>query len=203
MKTFKQTITKEFKLFTLEELKADHKEVYENILNEEREDYQEMISDFYYDEFVESIKAITENFDVELSNWSFGVYNYNNYMELDFENYFSLENHYRNEHVKELNNLIKQGKNLDCEFTGVYTDNYFFDYFEDKNIKEVTYNDFHKHFENAIDYALYKYINDLENEIENDELIIENLIGRNDYIMFDLDGNGYTDDEIKTMYQVA
>lgn len=202
MKTFKQTITKEFKLFTLEELKADHKEVYENILNNEREDYQEMISDFYYNEFLESIKAITKHFDIKLSHWSFGVYDYNNYMELDFESYFSLENHYRNEHVKELNDLIKIDNQWDY-FTGVYTDYYFFDYFKDKNIKSVTYNDFHKHFENAIDYALDKYINDLENEIENDELIFENLIGRNDYIMFDLDGNGYTDDEIKTMYQVA
>lgn len=202
MKTFKQTITKEFKLFTLDELKADHKKVYENILNKERNNFQDSISMFYYDEFLASIKAITEQFDIKLTDWSFGVYNYNNYMKLDFENYFDLSNTERNEHVKDLNSLLKIDNQWDF-LTGVYTDFYFFNYFEDKDIKKVTYNDFHKHFENAIDYALYKYINSLENEIENDDIIIERLQELSEFEMFDLDGNGYTNDEIKVMYQVA
>lgn len=82
-----------------------------------------------------------------------------------------LSNTEKNKLVDKVNKFIKSDQ--DFSLTGVYTDDYFKDYFIKNNINKVTYNNLHKHIINSFDWVLNQYIDDLENDILNNDLMIE------------------------------
>lgn len=163
-----KTITQIFNIYEIKELKGKAKnEAIENVRN----GFQEMVSDFYYSEMLATFKEVAKELNVDVVGWCIGCFDTNKYIHIDITDYMELSNIEKNKLVDKVNQFIKS--DYDCIFTGVYTDDYFKDYFIKNNINEVTYNNFHKHIINSFDWVLDQYINDLENDILNDDLMIE------------------------------
>ena len=175
------TITKQFNVYSLEELKAVDTEAYEDAMDNVREAYTDTQIDFFYQDMEETMKAFADTFNISLTDYSFGVY-HNSYVNVDIDDYMDLENDEKNDLVKKANNL----KNEDCPFTGVCTDEYITDYFKEN---EVTYNDLHKHLEDVLHVAVSNFMNDLENDLEDDNNILDYAL--NEDMEFLEDGSIY------------
>src|SRR5699024_3112900 len=132
-----KTITKNFNVYSLEDLKTVDTEAYEVAMQNVRENYTETQIDFSYQDMEETMQASADTFSSSITDYYFKIY-HNSYVNVNIDNYMDLENDEKNELVKKANNL----KNEDCPFTGIHTDFYITDYFKDN---EVTYNDLHKH----------------------------------------------------------
>ena len=176
-----ETITKQFNVYSLEELKAVDIEAYEEAMNNVREDYTETQIDFFYQDMEETMQEFAKVFNISLTDYSFGVY-HNSYVNVDIDDYMDLENDEKNDLVKKANNL----KNKDCPFTGIHTDLYITDYFKEN---EVTYNDLHKHLDDVLHVAVSNFMNDLENDLEDDNNILDYAL--NEDMEFLEDGSIY------------
>ena len=176
-----KTITKQFNVYSLEELKAVDTEAYEDAINNVREDYTETQIDFFYQDMEETMQAFAEAFNISIRDYSFGVY-HNSYVNVDTDDYMDLDNEEKNKLVRKANNLQDE----DCPFTGIHTDIYITDYFKEN---EVTYNDLHNHLEDVLDVAVRNFINDLEDDLEDDKNILEYTI--NEDLKFLEDGSIY------------
>lgn len=163
-----KTITQTFNIYEITELEEEAKK---EAIEQSRNQFQEMVSDFYYDEMLSTFKEVAKNLNINIVSWSIGCFNPNIYINLDITDYMELSNTEKNKLVDKVNQFIKSDD--DCPFTGVYTDCYFNDYFIKNNINKVTYNNLHKHITESFDWVLSKYINDIENNILNDDLMIE------------------------------
>ncbi|AIA64157.1 hypothetical protein PHAGE6E_131 [Staphylococcus phage 6ec] len=163
-----KTITQTFNIYEITELEEEAKQ---EAIEQSRNQFQEMVSDFYYDEMLSTFKEVAKNLNIDIVSWSIGCFNPNIYINLDITDYMELSNTEKNKLVDKVNQFIKSDD--DCPFTGVYTDCYFNDYFIKNNINKVTYNNLHKHITESFDWVLSKYINDIENNILNDDLMIE------------------------------
>lgn len=163
-----KTIKKVFNIYEITELKGNAKnEAIENVRNE----FQEMVLDFYYEEMLATFKQAAKNLNIDITDWCIGCFDPNTYININITNYMELSNTEKNKLVDKVNKFIKSDQ--DFSLTGVYTDDYFKDYFIKNNIDKVTYNDLHKHIINSFDWVLDQYINNLENDILNDDLMIE------------------------------
>ena len=176
-----KTITKQFNVYSLEELKAVDTEAYEVAMQNVREAYTDSQIDFSYQDMEETMQAFAEAFNLSIRDYSFGIY-HNSYVNVDTDYYMDLENDKKNDLVKEANNL----KNEDCPFTGIHTDLYITDYFKEN---EVTYNDLHKHLDDVLHVAVRNFMNDLEDDLEDDTNILEYAI--NEEFEFLEDGRIY------------
>lgn len=163
-----KTITQTFNIYEITELEEEAKQ---EAIDQSRNQFQEMVSDFYYDEMLSTFKEVAKNLNIDIVSWSIGCFNPNIYINLDITDYMELSNTEKNKLVDKVNQFIKSDN--DCPFTGVYTDCYFNDYFIKNNINKVNYNNLHKHITESFDWVLSKYINDIENNILNDDLMIE------------------------------
>ncbi|WBF81703.1 hypothetical protein [Staphylococcus virus vB_SurM-PSU5] len=179
-----KTITKQFNVYSLEELKAVDTEAYEEAMNNVREDYTETQIDFFYQDMEETMQEFAKVFNISIRDYSFGIY-HNSYVNVDTDDYMDLDNEEKNKLVKEANNL----KNEDCPFTGIHTDLYITDYFKEN---EVSYNDLHKHLDDVLHVAVSNFMNDLENDLEDDTNILEFAI--NEEFEFLVDGTIYKAD---------
>lgn len=177
-----KTITKQFNVYSLEELKAVDTEAYDVAMQNIREAYTDTQIDFFYQDMEETMQAFADTFNISLTDYSFGIY-HNSYVNVDTDDYMDLDNGEKKDLVKKANNL----KNKDCPFTGIHTDLYITDYFKEN---EVTYNDLHKHLYDVLHIAVRNFMNDLENDIEDDTNILE--FGINEDIEFLEDGSIYT-----------
>lgn len=160
-----KTITKQFNVYSLEELKAVDTEAHEVAMQNVREAYTDTQIDFSYQDMEETMQVFAEAFNIAIRDYSFGIY-HKSYVNVETDYYMDLENDEKNDLVKEANNL----KNEDCPFTGIHTDLYITDYFKEN---EVTYNDLHKHLDDVLHVAVSNFMNDLENDLENDKNILE------------------------------
>lgn len=163
-----KTIKKVFNIYEITELKGNAKnEAIENVRNQ----FQEMVSDFYYEEMLSTFKQAAKNLNIDITDWCIGCFDPNTYININITNYMELSNTEKNKLVDKVNKFIKSDQ--DFSLTGVYTDDYFKDYFIKNNINKVTYNNLHKHIINSFDWVLNQYIDDLENDILNNDLMIE------------------------------
>ena len=176
-----KTITKQFNVYSLEELKAVDTEAYEDAMDNVREAYTDTQIDFFYQDMEETMKAFADTFNISLTDYSFTIY-HNSYVNVNIDDYMDLDNGEKKDLVKKANNL----KNEDCPFTGVCTDEYITDYFKEN---EVTYNDLHKHLEDVLHVAVRNFMNDLENDLEDDNNILEYAV--NEDMEFLKDGSIY------------
>lgn len=179
-----KTIKKVFNIYEITELKGDAKE---NAIEHARNVFQEMVSDFYYEEMLKTFKEVAKKLNVDIVGWCIGCFDPNKYISVDITNYMELSNMEKNKMVDKVNKFIKS--DYDCVFTGVYTDEYFKDYFIKNNINKVTYNNLHKHIINSFNWVLDQYINNLENDILNDDLMIE--FSQDNEFMYLESGNFY------------
>lgn len=163
-----KTITQTFNIYEITELKGKAKE---NAIEHARNEFQEMISDFYYEEMLSTFKQAAKNLNIDITDWCIGCFDPNTYININITNYMELSNTEKNKLVDKVNKFIKSDQ--DFSLTGVYTDDYFKDYFVKNNINKVTYNNLHKHIINSFDWVLNQYIDDLENDILNNDLMIE------------------------------
>ena len=163
-----KTITQTFNIYEITELEEEAKE---KAIEHSRNQFQDIVSDFYYNEMLDTFKEVAKNLNINIVDWAIGCFSPNTYINLDVTNYMELSNTEKNKLVDKVNQFIKRDN--DCVFTGVYTDNYFNDYFIKNNINKVTYNNLHKHITESFYWVLSKYINDIENNILNDDLMIE------------------------------
>ena len=180
-----KTITKQFNVYTIEELAELNTEAYDEALNNVREAYTDSQIDFTYQEMKETMQEFADTFNISITDYSFGIYQ-PSYINVDIDDYMELDNTEKNYLVKKANNL----PNEDYAFTGVYTDFYITDYFKEN---KVTYNDLHKHLENVLSVALRNFIKDLENDLEDDNNILE-YTENNDF-EFLKDGSRYYEAE--------
>lgn len=176
-----KTITKQFNVYSLEELKAVDTEAYEDAMDNVREAYTDTQIDFFYQDMEETMKAFADTFNISLTDYSFTIY-HNSYVNVNIDDYMDLDNGEKKDLVKKANNL----KNKDCPFTGVCTDEYITDYFKEN---EVTYNDLHKHLEDVLHVAVRNFMNDLEDDLEDDNNILEYAV--NEDMEFLKDGSIY------------
>ena len=176
-----KTITKQFNVYSLEELKAVDTEAYEDAMDNVREAYTDTQIDFFYQDMEETMKAFADTFNISLTDYSFTIY-HNSYVNVNIDDYMDLDNGEKKDLVKKANNL----KNEDCPFTGVCTDEYITDYFKEN---EVTYNDLHKHLEDVLHVAVRNFMNDLEVNLEDDNNILEYAV--NEDMEFLKDGSIY------------
>ena len=176
-----KTITKQFNVYSLEELKAVDTEAYEDAMDNVREAYTDTQIDFFYQDMEETMKAFADTFNISLTDYSFTIY-HNSYVNVNIDDYMDLDNGEKKDIVKKANNL----KNEDCPFTGVCTDEYITDYFKEN---EVTYNDLHKHLEDVLHVAVRNFMNDLEDDLEDDNNILEYAV--NEDMEFLKDGSIY------------
>lgn len=160
-----KTITKQFNVYSLEELEAVSTEAYSKALDNVREVYKDTQLYFLFQDMEETIKAFAKAFNIYVIDYLIGIY-LPSYVDVDIDNYMELDNTEKKNLVKEANNL----KNEDCPFTGIHTDCYVTDYFKEN---EVTYNDLHKHLEDVLGVAVRSFVNDLENDLEDDRNILE------------------------------
>lgn len=163
-----KTITKQFNVYSLEELKAVDIEAYEDAMENVREAYTDTQIDFFYQDMEETMKEFAKVFNISLTDYSLGVY-HNSYVNVNIDDYMDLDNGDKKDLVKKANHL----QNEDCPFTGVCTDEYITDYFKEN---EVTYNDLHKHLEDVLHVAARNFVNDLEDELEDDTNILDYAI---------------------------
>lgn len=176
-----KTITKQFNVYSLEELKAVDTEAYEDAMDNVREAYTDTQIDFFYQDMEETMKAFADTFDISLTDYSFTIY-HNSYVNVNIDDYMDLDNGEKKDLVKKANNL----KNEDCPFTGVCTDEYITDYFKEN---EVTYNDLHKHLEDVLHVAVRNFMDDLEDDLEDDNNILDYAL--NEDMEFLEDGSIY------------
>ena len=176
-----KTITKQFNVYSLEELKAVDTEAYEDAMDNVREAYTDTQIDFFYQDMEETMKAFADTFNISLTDYSFTIY-HNSYVNVNIDDYMDLDNGEKKDLVKKANNL----KNEDCPFTRVCTDEYITDYFKEN---EVTYNDLHKHLEDVLHVAVRNFMNDLEDDLEDDNNILEYAV--NEDMEFLKDGSIY------------
>lgn len=176
-----KTITKQFNIYSLEELKAIDTEAYEVAMQNVIEEYSENQITFFYQDMEETMKGFADTFNISITDYSFGVY-HNSYVNVNVDNYMDLDNTEKKELVKEANNL----KNEDCPFTGIHTDLYITDYFKEN---EVTYNDLHKHLDDVLHVAVRNFMNDLENDLEDETNLLEYAV--NEDMKFLEDGSIY------------
>ena len=176
-----KTITKQFNVYSLEELKAVDTEAYEDAMDNVREAYTDTQIDFFYQDMEETMKAFADTFNISLTDYSFTIY-HNSYVNVNIDDYMDLDNGEKKDLVKKANNL----KNEDCPFTGVCTDEYITDYFKEN---EVTYNDLHKHLEDVLHVAVRNFMDDLEDDLEDDNNILEYAV--NEDMEFLKDGSIY------------
>lgn len=181
-----KTIKKVFNIYEITELKGKAKE---NAIEHARNEFQEMVSDFYYSEMLATFKEVAKELNVDVVGWCIGCFDPNKYIHIDITDYMELPNIEKNKMVEKVNQFIKSDQ--DFLISGVYTDDYFKDYFIKNNINEITYNDLHKHIINSFDWVLSQYINDLENDILNDNLMIE--YSKDNEFMYLENGNFYQD----------
>lgn len=181
-----KTIKKVFNIYEITELKGEAKG---NAIENARDEFQEMVSDFYYNEMLETFKKVAKELNVDVVGWCIGCFDRNLYIDIDITDYMELSNTEKNKLVDKVNQFIKS--NQDFTITGVYTDDYFKEYFIKNNINEVTYNNLHKHITESFDWVLSKYINDIENDILNDDLMIE--YSQDNEFMFLENGEFYRD----------
>ena len=176
-----KTITKQFNVYSLEELKAVDTEAYEDAMDNVREAYTDTQIDFFYQDMEKTMKAFADTFNISLTDYSFTIY-HNSYVNVNIDDYMDLDNGEKKDLVKKANNL----KNEDCPFTGVCTDEYITDYFKEN---EVTYNDLHKHLEDVLHVAVRNFMDDLEDDLEDDNNILEYAV--NEDMEFLKDGSIY------------
>lgn len=163
-----KTIKKVFNIYEITELKGKTKE---KAIEYSRDQFQEMVSNFYYEEMLSTFKEVAKRLNIDVVGWCIGCFDPNKYIHIDITDYMELSNKEKNKMVEKVNQFIKSDQ--DFLISGVYTDDYFKDYFIKNNINEVTHNDLHKHIIDSFDWVLDQYINDLENDILNDDLMIE------------------------------
>lgn len=166
-----RTIKVEYNVYNIEELEKDALEV---ALEEVRNLIQRDYYSFEYQDFLQSVDTFLEEFGLRTIDWYVGVFD-RNYIEDNSCEYREInDNKAINNHVKFINNMIKEfEEGRDYLITGVYTDDYIYDYFKHNRIKQVSYNDIHKHLQNVINHALDKFITMLEENILNKKYIIE------------------------------
>lgn len=181
-----KTIKKVFNIYEITELKGNAKnEAIENV----RDQFQEMVSDFYYSEMLATFKEVAKELNINVVDWCIGCFDPNKYIHIDITDYMELPNIEKNKMVEKVNQFIKSDQ--DFLISGVYTDDYFKDYFIKNNINEVTYNNLYKHIIDSFDWVLNQYIKDLENDILNDDLMIE--YSQDNEFMFLENGKFYQD----------
>lgn len=125
-------------------------------------------------ELIDSIEKASEFFNFEITDYEVGIYEIydRSYIEVSNDNYMELSNEEKNELVTWLRDNIESGADGTCPFTGVYYDCFFFDYFIRHDV-EVTYNNLHKEVANALEFHLWRGVEALSEEHENDERYIE------------------------------
>ncbi|WP_368873821.1 hypothetical protein [Staphylococcus haemolyticus] len=164
-----QTITKIYQIYTIEELKETKPGSYSTALENIRDHYQDSQTQFLLDDLNQTFLQLAYLLNITINHYSYGLFNYNNYIDININDFVELPNNFKKDIVNQLNDLIENNSYL-C---GLWCDDYLLDYFKSKNIMKLTCNDVHKHFELMFDYILNSVIDDLENDVLNDELMIE------------------------------
>ncbi len=157
-----RTITTITHVYTIDELTGVNKQnALEAVARQRTEDFME----FHSEELRKSMQKAAERFNVELSDWSFGLFN-RSYVTVDMTGFPTDEEEIK-ELVTWLNDHVDDGTNGDCPFTGVCYDSYFFDYFAHAGFAtpDTVRNDIPR----AITYMLRNALNDEENSILNDK----------------------------------
>ena len=86
-----KTITKQFNVYSLEELKAVDIEAYEDAMDNVREAYTDTQIDFFYKDMEETMKAFADTFNISLTDYSFTIY-HNSYVNVNIDDYMDLDN---------------------------------------------------------------------------------------------------------------
>lgn len=86
-----KTITKQFNVYSLEELKAVDTEAYEDAMDNVREAYTDTQIDFFYQDMEETMKAFADTFNISLTDYSFTIY-HNSYVNVNIDDYMDLDN---------------------------------------------------------------------------------------------------------------
>lgn len=207
MKYYKQIL----KLYTIDELKEDYPNIYRNVLNKTRDEYIFKFYEFQCNDFLNSMNKWCENFNHNLNYYNIDVeFDYFDIKIANDENqndYMNLTNFEKINLIKYFNHLLDNALNDSgfelpfSKFTGYYTDYYIFEYFKRNNIKELSFNNFHKEFKNAITYAFKIFVHEEYKTFHDDKEIIE--LEELSKIYFDDKGVFYNVDNLKELTEIA
>lgn len=179
-----RTVTYTKNYYTIDELTGNAREIaFSNIIDH----YQEMIMEFDWIEFKESLQSFLEEFDLAITDYSVGLYNHS-YIDDNANEYRQDKNNIEiNSDVEKLNNMIKTSDELNL--TGVWSDSVVMQYFKDNAVNRVTYNDIHIHLSNITEYSLKEFMRLSKESLEREEYVLDHA-----YIYeleFDEDGEIY------------
>lgn len=165
-----RTIITKTNIYTIDELKKLDENAYENALKNLRERWHSDIMEFDWSEVKESLTKFLELFSLRIYDYQVGLYS-PSYITDNSEEYRERSNYEINEDVKTLNKWLKS--ELYDDLTGVWSDYTVFSYFTKNNIKEVSYNDIHKHLQEISSNTLVEFIDMGETNLESEEYLLD------------------------------
>lgn len=165
-----RTIVEEYKVYSIEELKDVNELAYRTALENVSRQWTNDIMDFDWNDFKDSLTAFLDVFNLKITDYSVSLY-YHSFIYTNADDYREKHSNVEiNEHVKELNEMIKKDH---IELTGVWTDYIVMRYFEDTDIEEVTYNDIHKHLDNIAQWSLSEFKHLSEENISSEKWLVD------------------------------
>ena len=185
-----EKIIKEFNVYTITELKEMFPEGYEHAIEKEADDWSETGFSFECTDFIESMEAIIENeLGCDIRDWSISLWDRSD-INVNIEGYMELSNNERKALISRFKAMLPDEATI-YDFTGVYTDDYFFRGLQDynENTEELSYNNFHKAIVSAAYYAISSFSSDMEKTYQDKEYHESNLEAND--CLFTEDGKPY------------
>src|SRR5699024_3477021 len=182
-----RTVIEEYKVYDIAELKKVDELSYRTALENLSRQWANDIMEFDWYDFKDSLTAFLSVFNLKITDYSVSLYDHS-YIYTNANDYREKHSNAEiNEHVKELNEMIKKA---DCiDITGVWSDYIVMRYFENTDIKEVTYNDIHKHLDNIAQWSLSEFKKLSEENISTEKWLID--YAQNQDLEFDENGEKY------------
>lgn len=169
-------IIERYRVYDIDDLKEFDQFAYQNAIEKACEQWNRDMIEFDWEELKQSMFAFAGVFGLKITDWSVGLFSYNNYIQDNSDDYIDFnDSEVINDDVQELNSYLNDDTEI-LKLTGVWTDLIVFQYFKDNNITAVTYNNIHKHLEEVLNYALQSFIEDCENSLLDENMIREYII---------------------------
>ncbi|MFQ3543599.1 hypothetical protein Q7A53_05890 [Halobacillus rhizosphaerae] len=155
------------KIYTIDELKKENKQGFENALQNISERRVQSFMDHYSSEMMDTLEAVAEKFYMEIMNYNYDLFS-TSHITVNIDDYMELENSEKNNLVQWLKDNLQSGKDGSCPFTGVCYDADFFDQIEQLSNGDINYNNLHVLIPDAIEKTLNKILKYEGDNILND-----------------------------------
>ena len=184
-----EKIIKEFNVYTITELKELFPEGYEHAIEKEADSWSEDGFSYECTDFIKSMEAILDELNCSIRDWSISLWDRSD-IEVNIEGYMELSNSERKALISRFKSMLPDEATI-YDFTGVYTDDYFFRGLQDynDNTEALSYNNFHKAIVSAAYYAISTFASDMESTYQDSNYHESNLEAND--CLFTEDGKPY------------